>query len=382
MMEENTEISKFDCIRPYTDAEARAAFPRIAEDIHIEDIVEYIAPGRDANEFKTLLRSLNGVGDFQRIIMYPIIKGIIDKTTSGVSYSGIGNLKDGRTHLLLSNHRDIILDPAIIQVICFDNDVPRTEIAVGDNLITSKFIEDVTRSNGMVKVVRGGTTREKYTYSTLLSEYLRMRIAGQKCSIWIAQRNGRAKNGIDITEQGLLKMLNMSGGEDFVQNFSELSVVPVSISYQFEPCDFLKARELYISRREQYVKQEGEDLFSILTGVKQFKGFVHFNFSEPVKLEDVENCSRYDKNERFKALATIIDDVVTSSYRLWDTNYIAYDIMNGTDTFSSQYTKEAKDSFTDYMENGLSRIVERDRFIGIEELREIFLSIYAAPIRV
>lgn len=382
-MEDFLETSKFDCIRPYSDSEAVAAFQRIAEDEHVQDIFDYIYPnGGDVEKFRLMLRALGGVADFQRKIMYPIVKAIIEKTTAGISYSGINNLQDGHMHLLLSNHRDIILDPAIIQVICFDNDVPRTEIAVGDNLITSKFIEDVTRSNGMVRVVRGGTPREKYTYSALLSEYLRERIAGEKYSLWIAQRNGRAKNGIDTTEQGLLKMLEMSGSGDFVRDFAELSIIPVSISYQFEPCDFLKAREIYISRREAYVKKSGEDFISILTGIKQYKGSVHFNFSSPMDLNDIESCSRYDKNERFKALATIADDKITSSYRLWDNNYIAHDILNNTDTFASQYAEEAKNYFIDYMENGLSQIVEKDRFIDIAELREVFLSIYANPIRV
>lgn len=381
-MEEISEISKFDSIRPYTDSEARDAFKRIADDIHIDDIAGYLFPGRNPDEFRSLIRSINGVADFQSKMMYPIVVSIIQKTTSGITYSGVKNLNDGHMHLLLSNHRDIILDPAIIQVICFDNEVPRTEIAVGDNLITSKFIEDITRSNGMVRVVRGGTPREKYTYSALLSGYLRERIAGERCSIWIAQRNGRAKNGIDTTEQGLLKMLQMSGNRNFIQDFSELSIIPVSISYQFEPCAFLKARELYISRREAYVKKKGEDLISILTGIKQFKGKIHFSFSSPIDTAAIENCSRYDKNDRFTALGTVIDDLISSSYRLWDNNYIAYDILHGEESFSNQYTKEAKDFFIDYMEKGLSQIVEKEPFIDITELREIFLSIYSNPIRV
>lgn len=376
-----TEILNYDLIRPYNDQEARSAFLRIADDEHIRDIVEYLSPETDIKDFKCMISSGKGVEDFQRNVMYYMVKAIINKTTSGMTYSGISNVKDGHKHLLLSNHRDIILDPAIMQIIFFDNDVPTTEIAVGDNLITSQFIEDIARSNRMVKVLRGGTPREKYSHSLLLSNYMRMKIASDSCSIWIAQRNGRAKNGLDVTEQGLLKMLDISGKGNFVDNFMELCIVPVSISYQFEPCDFLKARELYISRRETYIKKEGEDLFSILTGVKQFKGGICCNFNQPVSIEDVEICSKYDKNDKFKSLAGIIDSKIRSSYKLWNNNYIASDLLSGDDKYADEkYSKEDRGIFIEYMENGLSRIVEKDRFIDIAELRELFLSIYSNPV--
>lgn len=378
-----TDFAKYDLIRPYNDDEARDAFLRISEDIHIQDIIEYLSPETDVNDFKHLIASGNNVDDFQRKVMYPLLKAIIAKTTSGVSYSGVSNVKDSHKHLLLSNHRDIVLDPAIMQVIFFDNNVPTTEIAVGDNLITSQFIEDITRSNRMVKVLRGGTSREKYTHSLLLSEYLRMKISSDACSVWIAQRNGRAKNGNDITEQGLLKMLDVSGEGDFIKNFADLCIVPLSISYQFEPCDFLKARELYISRRETYVKKPGEDLFSILTGVKQFKGGIRYNFNTPVTVEDIISCADFDKNEKFQALGAIIDKKIRSSYKLWNNNYIAYDLLHDENKYiDSFYSREEMAFFKDYMENGLSRIVEKDRFIEINELREIFLSIYSNPIAV
>ena len=229
-------MDKFGDIRPYTDAEARDAFKRMADDPHIEPITNYIKPGLPVEAMRGLLSSLTSVWDFQHKVMYDVVTSIIRQTTAGVTYSGLENLKDGRTHLLISNHRDIILDPAIIQVLLYENKVHTTEIAVGDNLITSQFIEDITRSNGMIKVMRGGTPREIYSNSNHLSEYLRSKIATGECSAWIAQRNGRTKDGKDQTSQGLVKMLQMSGSGNFVEDYAALNIVPISISYQYEPC--------------------------------------------------------------------------------------------------------------------------------------------------
>lgn len=372
-------MDKFGDIRPYTDSEAVDAFKRMASDPHIEPITNYIKPGESPDNIRALLMSLTSVWDFQTKVMYGVMKSILKQSTSEVTYSGIENLKDGKTHLLISNHRDIILDPAIIQVLLYENKVHTTEIAVGDNLISSQFIEDITRSNGMIKVVRGGTPREIYTNSSHLSEYLRSNISSGRCSAWIAQRNGRTKDGNDATSQGLVKMLAMSGSGDFVSDYSDLNIVPISISYQYEPCDFLKARELYISRREQYVKQPGEDLQSMLTGLTQYKGGVHLNFAPALDRGAIERCAALDKNERYKAFAGLIDKDINSSFKLWNTNYIAKDILDNASAHTEHYTSGEKVSFTEYMNKGLSKIVEREPHIDIEELREIFLSIYANP---
>lgn len=373
-------LDKYCDIRPYTDEEAKEAFQRMSQDPHIEPITRYINPDMPAESMRALLASLNSVWDFQRKVMYGVMTSIINQTSDGVTYSGIENLKDGKTHLLISNHRDIILDPAIIQVLLYENEVHTTEIAVGDNLITSQFIEDITRSNGMIKVVRGGTPREIYTNSNHLSEYLRSKIANGISSAWIAQRNGRTKDGKDATSQGLVKMLQMSGSGDFYNDFADLNILPISISYQYEPCDFLKARELYISKREQYVKKPGEDLKSMLTGLTQNKGGIHYHFSKSIDEKTIQECAQLDKNERYKAMAGAIDKEIISSYKLWNTNYIAKDILDGTTSYTEYYSQEDKERFLAYMEKGLSQIIEEDPYIDLTELREIFLSIYANPV--
>ena len=369
------DINKFDDIRPYNDAEVHPALERIVANPLFGNIANYIFPGQDVSMFKNLLLSCNSKEDFQVKVMSGIVKKILKDTTTGLTYGGLEYFNGNRKHLIVSNHRDIVLDSAIIQLIIHEHGIQTTEIAVGDNLITSSFIEDICRSNKMIKVVRSTSPREVYTTSKILSEYIRYNVANQESSVWIAQRNGRTKDGADVTEQGLLKMFDMSGSGDFVKDFTELHIMPTSISYEFEPCDIEKAVELYISRRQKYVKAEGEDLKSILTGIVQPKGRVHIQFNEPITEQEVKAAAELDKNERFKALGTCMDNKIVANFKLWPNNYIAYDMLNSTGEYASEYTQQEKETFVQYMSAKLEK-VDADK----DELREIFLSIYANPV--
>jgi hypothetical protein len=372
------DLTKFDDIRPYNDSEVHPALERIVANPLLSNIAKYLFPGKDENLFKQLLLSCNTKDDFQIKVMSGVVEKILADTSKGLTYEGLEYFDGGAKHLIVSNHRDIVLDSAIIQLILFRHDVPRTEIAVGDNLITSSFIEDITRCNRMIKVIRSTSPREVYTTSKVLSEYMRYRVSNQISSIWIAQRNGRTKDGIDVTEQGLLKMFDMSGSGDFVKDFNELSIMPASISYEYEPCDILKAIELYITRRQKYVKAEGEDLNSILTGIMQPKGRIHIQFNEPLTEEEVNAAAELDKNERFKALGIAMDRKIIANYKLWPNNYIAYDMLNGEGRFADEYTAEEKVAFEGY----LNAIMQKSDKMEVDkaELKEILLGIYANPV--
>ena len=372
------DLTKFDDIRPYNDSEVHPALERIVANPLFSNVAQYLFPGQDENMFRQLLLSCNSKEDFQVKVMSQIVAKILQGTAKELTFSGLEHFKGGKKHLIVSNHRDIVLDSAIIQLILHQHGVETTEIAVGDNLITSSFIEDITRSNKMIKVIRSSNPREVYTTSKVLSEYIRYNVASQKSSVWIAQRNGRTKDGIDITEQGLLKMFDMSGSGDFVKDFAELSILPTSISYEFEPCDIQKAVEMYVSRRQKYVKAEGEDLKSILTGIMQPKGNIHIAFNEPVSLEEIQEASQLDKNEKFKAICTAMDRRIVAEYKLWGNNYIAYDMLNATNEYASMYTAEQKAAFEGYMAAQLASVKLPD--IDMVELKEIFLSIYANPV--
>lgn len=369
------DLTKFDNIRPYNDSEVHPALERIVANPLLVNIANYIFPGGDPEMFKKLLLSCNSKEDFQVKVMSGVVQKIINDTTAGLSYGGAEYFDGGKKYLIVSNHRDIVLDSAFIQLIIHQNGIQTTEIAVGDNLITSSFIEDICRCNKMIKVVRSTSPREVYTTSKILSEYIRYNVANQESSIWIAQRNGRTKDGADVTEQGLLKMFDMSGSGDFIKDFTELHILPTSISYEFEPCDILKAVEIYISRRQKYVKAEGEDLKSILTGIMQPKGRVHIQFNDPVSEQEVLAAAELDKNERFKALGTCMDNKIVANYKLWPNNYIAYDMLNSTDEYANEYTQQEKEVFEQHMAKKMEN-VEADK----EELKEIFLSIYANPV--
>lgn len=366
---------KFKEIRPYSDEESVAALKRIAAHPVLSQISAFLFPGQDPALFRSMIANLEGVDDFQSNVMAVVINKILKDTSGKLTFSGVEKLDKDKKYLYISNHRDIMLDSAIMQVILFEAGLGTSEMAVGDNLITDPLLEDIARVNKMIKVIRNTNSREIYNSSVLLSEYIRHRLEDEISSVWIAQRNGRTKDGVDFTEQGLLKMLDMSGKGDFVNDFDELAIVPVSVSYEYEPCDILKAKELYISRRQKYVKSEGEDLNSVLTGIMQFKGNIHFNFCDPLSREELQKCSEFEKNEKFKALGEIIDKRIISTFRLWNTNYMAYDMLTGSDRFRDNYSVEEMRKFQEYVDFKLSG-TEEDR----AETQEILLSIYANPI--
>ncbi|MBQ0144452.1 MAG: acyltransferase [Bacteroidales bacterium] len=373
------ETSEFDSICPYNDAEAVEALNKVANHPGVLAISGYLFPDEPVTYLRNALKSVHSIDEFQEIVMNRAVTTCMDQTVHNFSYDGISYLKGQKgKYLLMSNHRDIILDPAITQVVLFRNGIPMTEICVGDNLIKqSKTVEHLLRSNRMIKVIRGISARELYLSSQILSRYIRETITSGKSAIWLAQRQGRTKDGIDTTEQGLLKMLDMSGTKTFQENFQELNIVPLSISYEFEPCDVRKAREILISRTSKYVKSKTEDLHSIAIGIRQKKGDVHLNIGLPLTAEEIEMASKCDKNDRYQAIRHAVDKRVIAGYHLWRTNYIAYDLVNNTTKYSDLYTKEDVEMFAHYTEHQLDKV---ERKLDRDELRKIFRGIYANPV--
>ncbi len=371
------DLSEFESISPYTDAEAAEALNQLADHALLSEACKYFFPDQSPDFLKNLLKSIKTIDEFQILVMSKFVEWALEHTARNFSYDGISNIDKDKKFLALSNHRDIILDPAITQLVLYRNGIPMTEIAVGDNLITSKTIERLIRSNRMIKVMRGISARELYLSSQLLSRYIRLNITEQRSSIWLAQRQGRTKNGYDITEQGLLKMLDMSGKSDFLQNFKELNIIPMSISYEYEPCDILKARELVISKKRKYVKAEGEDLNSIMVGITQQKGNIHLNIGKPLTEDEIAEAAKCDKNDRYQLIRHAVDLRVIDGYKLWKNNYVAFDIENNSFKYSHLYDPCDVEKFVTYMEHQMET-VEKD--INKEDLRRIFLDIYANPV--
>ena len=371
------DLTEFQSISPYTDEEAVVALGKLAEHPLLSQFSVKFFPDQSPDFLKQIFKNLKSIDEFQVLVMSRFVEWVLEQTVTEFTYDGIENIDPQKKFLVLSNHRDIIFDPAITQLVLFRNNIPLTEIAVGDNLVSSETIEYLLRSNRMIKVIRGITARELYLSSQLLSKYIRVNVTEQRSSIWLAQRQGRTKNGYDTTEQGLLKMLDMSGSSDFQKNFEELNITPMSISYEYEPCDILKAREVVISSRQKYVKAEGEDLNSILVGIQQPKGNVHLNIGQPLTTEEIAAAAQCDKNDRYQLIRHAVDKRVIEGYRLWKNNYVAYDILNQSDKYASLYETADVEKFTAYMQKQLATVEpEIDR----DELRKAFLDIYANPV--
>ena len=371
------DLTEFESISPYTDEQASEALGKLADYPAVAQASRYFFPEESPDFLKNVLKQIKTIDQFQVLVMQRFVRWVLEHTAKNFSYDGISNIDPNKKFLALSNHRDIIMDPAITQLVLHTNGIPMTEIAVGDNLITNEAIEYLIRSNRMIKVVRGISARELYLSSQLLSKYIRLNITEQRSSIWLAQRQGRTKNGYDVTEQGLLKMLDMSGTGDFQSNFEALNIIPMSISYEYEPCDILKARETVISRKHKYVKAEGEDFNSIMVGIMQPKGNIHLNIGKPLTSEEIAAAAQCDKNDRYQLIRHAVDIRVIEGYKLWKNNYIAYDILNHSFRYSEKYTAADVETFVAYMEKQLDTV---EPTLNREDLRKHFLEIYANPV--
>lgn len=367
--------NEFDDIRPYFDSELPASMQRIVDNPIFTKIAEYIYPGRPADILREKMLSLKSVREFQSQVMYDVNKRIIDTTISDLGYGGIENIDPNKAYLYVANHRDIMLDASLLQNIFMDNNIEPSKISFGANLIVNDIMVEIARSNKMFKVERPDSDiRKFYRDSAHLSQYVRYSLTEEKSSVWIAQRNGRTKDGNDRTDRGIISMFRMSGSEDLVRSIAELNILPVTVSYEWEPCDIQKACEIYATRRGPYTKAPYEDLNSILTGIMSVKGRVHYEFSKPFCEQDFAHLAELSSTDFNLQVAALIDAKVCSAYHLWPNNYIAHDMLNGSDEYASQYTAEDKQRFVEHIEKcEAAAPADYDR----AELREILLGIYA-----
>lgn len=367
----------FEAVRPYNDSEVPVALRSITQDPFFPMVVNYCLPNANIDEVTGALLQIKTVDDFQTRVMYPAIQAVISKTTDGVSLDGFDKIDDHKRHIFIANHRDIALDSALLDLLLYEHKIKTCQITFGSNLMKGNLVINLGKLNKMFRIIRGGNIKDFYRNSLEVSAYMRHVVTELDESVWIAQRNGRTKDGNDKTEMGVLKMFSLSSEKAFVDNFDELSITPVAVSYEYEPCDFLKTAELYISRLQKYVKGENEDLNSILTGIKQRKGKVHLAVTEPISRKELEICDEKEKNEKMVALASLIDQRIYKSYKLFKTNYIAYDILQGGNAFADCYSADDRKDFITYMNDGLAKIgIEADR----SDLEQIFLRIYANPV--
>lgn len=378
----DTEVSyNFNDIRPLNNDEVRDAIEALVTNEDFERAFRYIKPDVNWKEFSETMRSFKTKEDFKSKLAYEAVMMVANKTTFSLTISGRSRLpKDKKPCTFISNHRDIVLDASFLNVMLYDVGYGMTQVAIGDNLMIRPWIETLVRLNNSFIVKRGVSVRQMLDVSRTLSAYIRHTINETKESIWIAQREGRAKDSNDRTQGSVLKMLNMSGDKDVVSNIMDLNIFPVAISYEYDPCDFLKAKEFQMKRDDpNYVKSQRDDLLSMETGILNNKGRVHFTLTQPINDQLAALDKDMEKNELIAAIANIIDKEIYKHYRFYPCNYVAYDMLTGTKRFSSNYGLRDKKHFEEYLQGQLDKIVLPNKDEAF--LRTKILEMYTNPLK-
>jgi 1-acyl-sn-glycerol-3-phosphate acyltransferase len=363
-------------IRPYTDQELPYAINRILVNQGFISSLANFLPGTSLPAVVKHIRKIKTCHEMQKEIFAPMVYTFIQRSIDKLTYGGFEKLDKEKSYLFIANHRDIILDSALLQIHLVENGLQTTRSAIGDNLLMAPIYTDLAKICNMFTVIRANTSRTMLINSTLLSEYIRMSICKDKKSVWIAQRNGRTKDGLDKTQQGVLKMLYSSEKTDIFQSLKKLNIVPVTISYEFEPCDRMKAREVVLTKQNKiYIKEHNEDYRSITTGIFSYKGRVHLEFGEPIDKFFNEDMHFVSGNEQFQYIANLIDEQMYRNYKLFPNHYIAYDIRQNSNQFADKYTETEKRDFVKHL-NRQANIED----VSFTKMKKMLLEIYANPV--
>lgn len=368
-------MSKFDHIRPFYDSEVNEAILSVVHHPMMKALMSFTFPDVDDSVWIEQLKKTHSKRDFQVNFIYHAVQKVLEKSSEGLTTSGFEKLEKHSPYLFISNHRDIILDTSLLNVSLFDHGLIMTASAIGDNLVQKAFLHTLSRLNRNFLVQRGLPPRELLQSSKLMSEYICQLIMRENRSVWIAQREGRTKDGNDATHQGVLKMLAMGSDEaNLMDYFSKLRIVPVSISYEYDPTDALKMPQLMAEANDEvYIKEKNEDFMTLLSGIMGQKKRIHLHVGDVLDTELTEIAARYDNtNKQIQALAQVIDDSILTTYKLWPTNFIAYDLLHETNKYAHKYTDKEKQLF--------ERRLEMRIDIDNKTMRDGFLAMYANPV--
>lgn len=356
--EDNTLIDKsFDDIRPLYDSEVKDAIDFLINDEQFKKIaVQQIAPV-SWDDFSMKMNRYDNVKDFQKNIIHAFILKLIEDNVDKLSLENPRETDLNQSYTYISNHRDIVLDASLLNILLLGKGYNTTEIAIGDNLLIYPWITTFVKLNKSFIVKRNIPVRQVLEASVHLSEYMHMTITQKKQSIWIAQREGRAKDSNDRTQTSLLKMLTLIDRKNSIKSIKALKLVPLSISYEYDPCDFLKAQEFQLKRDiENYKKTDNDDLVNMLTGIQGYKGNVCFRLCKPLN-EKIDTVSKtQNRSLLLQEVANLIDDEIFRNYEIFPVNYIAYDILKDTTEFSIRYTAEEKNNFINYLNKQVAKI--------------------------
>lgn len=371
-------LSQFDDIRPLKNSEVPQAIEDLLNNPEFKQAVSTFMPDLAWEDLARMFRSYQTKEAFKADLSYKAVMKVAADSTFSLTSSGRSRLPSVPC-TFISNHRDIVLDASFLNVLLYDMDGRFTQVAIGDNLLIRPWIDLFVRLNNSFIVRRGLAARESFQASKLLSEYIRYVIHEEEESIWIAQREGRAKDSNDRTQTALLKMLSMSGTDGLLEDLCGLNIMPVSISYEYDPCDYLKAAEFQLKRdSESYKKTPYDDLLSMKTGIVENKGRVHFALGDLINDKIRQIPSDLHKTEILQHVATIIDQEIFKRYRFYPGNYVAYDQLHKTRMHSGHYSPTEKKEFEDYLQKQLDKIDIPNK--DTDFLRKMLLQMYANPL--
>ncbi len=371
--------AEFDEIRPYAPEELPQVFEELIADPMFKAVVGQVMPGIPFDMIAAQMRQCKTNLDFQKAFFYRLLKDLEQKCAKGLDFDCSAIKDKSLNYTFISNHRDIVLDSAFLCVLLIENGMNTVEIAIGDNLLIYPWIKKIVRINKSFIVKRGLGLREQLKSSMLMSSYMHYAISQKHENIWIAQRQGRAKDCNDRTQDSILKMMVMGGESDIFDRLKEMNLVPLSLSYEFDPCDYLKAKEAQQKRDDaNFKKSEADDLTNMQIGIYGYKGHIHFQTAACINDELDEIKSRnLPKTEVFTVIAELIDKHIHQNYRLYPCNYIAMDALNGDNKFADKYTDEDKAQFEGYLAKQMEKIDLPNK--DVDFLRHYMLTMYANP---
>ena len=373
----------FNDIAPYEDSEFHEKMKQLVKEPGFLHAINYTMPPEGVPALIEDLLKIRTKYDFQRQVMFPFLEMLAKTTTSGITLGGVKYLNPSLSYSFITNHRDIVLDASFLNLAFLRRGFPTSEVAIGNNLLIYDWITDLVRLNKSFIVKRNTGLREGLEAAKKLSAYIHYCILEKHESIWIAQREGRAKDSSDHTQESLVKMLSIAGQGSFMDKIKEINIMPVCISYEFDPNDYLKVREFLMKRRNpDFKKSQRDDLFSMETGLLQFKGRVHFQLTPRInsKLDQIGDFS--DKNHAAKHVGCLIDQAIHRSYEIFEINYVAFDLLHNTDRFARKYTPEKREETIAYFNRQLDKVDVVD--ITPEEreyMWQMMLTMYANPLR-
>ena len=371
--------AEFDEIRPYAPEELPQVFEELIADPMFKAVVGQVMPGIPFDMIAAQMRQCKTNLDFQKAFFYRLLKDLVQKCAKGLVFDCSAIKDKSINYTFISNHRDIVLDSALLSVVLIENGMNTVEIAIGDNLLIYPWIKKIVRINKSFIVKRGLGLREQLKSSMLMSSYMHYAISQKHENIWIAQRQGRAKDSNDRTQDSILKMMVMGGEGDIFDRLKEMNLVPLSLSYEFDPCDYLKAKEAQQKRDDaNFKKSEADDLTNMQIGIYGYKGHIHFQTAACINDELDEIKSRnLPKTEVFTVIAELIDKHIHQNYHLYPCNYIAMDALNGDSKFADKYTEEDKTQFEGYLAKQMEKIDLPNK--DMDFLRHYMLTMYANP---